>query len=140
MELQEVIMRLRTIKMEKSRLSEEEQKLSNPMMKDMSDIPTILTYCREAYKDIHRTSVPRRPRERRIYIFILLFLFSPQTLAGGKMGSGIRESIAKAMEIESSNVSHYHSDIWFYYNVYEDFRQDVNTIFEKVFEKLRKNK
>ena len=137
MELQEVITRLREIKEYKGRILDEERRLSTPVMRNMKDIPMVLGYCEEAYRSFHPEEGIRRSEMRRVSIFILLFLFSPQTLAGGKMGSGIREGIANAMGIESSNISHYHSNIWFYYRVYESFRNDVNNVFNVVFEKLR---
>lgn len=138
MELHEVVSRLKEIKEERLRLNDEEQTLSSPAITDPDRIPEVLEYCKESYRELHPNSKVRVSEVRRMYIFILLFLFSPKTLAGGKMSNGLRTRIAGAMGIESSNVSHYHADVWFYYTVYSDFRDDVNGMFALVFDKLKK--
>lgn len=138
MKLQQVITRLSEIKEHRAVLDMEEKSLSTPSVTNTDLLPTILEYCREAFTELHPQGGVRSSEERRVYIFILLFLYSPRTLSGGKMSKGLRVKIASALGVESSNLSHYHADIWFRYQIYDDFRNDVNKVFEKVFEKLRK--
>lgn len=138
MELKEMITKLCSIKEERKRLEQEEIKLSTPIIQDLRRVREVYQYCLDAHKELAPSQSPNKPFVRRRFLFVLLFLFSPKTLAGGKMGHGLRAEIAKVMKIESSNVSHYHSNILFFYNVYSDFREDVNKLFEIVFDKLKK--
>lgn len=131
-------MRLRSIKDERTKLDDEEKMLSNPALSDYDDIPKIFDYCHEAYEQLHPRTRVRASEIRRKYLFVILFLYSPKTLAGGKMSSGLRTKIAEALGVEPTNISHYHSDIWFYYTVYSDFREDVNQLFSIVFENLKR--
>lgn len=137
MELRDMITKLCSIKEEKRRLESEERRLSTPIIQDVKRVGAVYKYCVEAHKELFPDLSCDKPFVRRRFLFVILFLFSPKTLAGGKMGHGLRAEIAKVMGIESSNISHYHSNILFFYNVYSDFRDDVNNLFRVVFEKLK---
>lgn len=138
MELKDMITRLGQIKEERKRLEQEEKLYSTPFIADTERVKAVYDYCAEAYVQLAPQSQLDTPFVRRRILFVILFLFSPKTLAGGKMTHGLRAKIAAAMNMEPSNVSHYHTNILFYYKVYKDFRDDVNNIFKDVYEKLKK--
>ena len=141
MELKDMIKRLCDIRQELVLLEREAEALSSPIISDLEQVETVYGYCVEAHGQLFPNVPLDKPVSRRRILFVILFLFSPKTLAGTKMSRGLRAEISKIMGVESSNVSHYHSTILFFYNVYEDFRGDVNRLFAIVYDKLkRKNK
>lgn len=78
------IARIKDIQERLEELSEEEKDLSSPLLTDIRLV-------REIY-DIFSGMVenPASAAQRKKFIFIILYLFSPGTLAGGKMASGLR--------------------------------------------------
>ena len=90
------IIRLKKIRIEKSELSEEENVLTSPILKDKSLIS-------ETYKIfiglLNERGCPAdidSVTQRKKFIFIILYLFSPSSLAGGKMTAGLREEMSRA--------------------------------------------
>lgn len=78
------IARIKDIQERMSELSEEGKDLSSPLLTDIRLVGEIY--------DIFSGMVenPASAEQRKKFIFIILYLFSPGTLAGGKMASGLR--------------------------------------------------
>lgn len=134
-----MIDRLVEIQGEREALHREERSLSSPSMMDYDDVGRVYRFCCQAYGELHPDRHGSGSELRRQAIFVILFLYSPRTLAGGRMNSGLRRRIAEVMGLEPSNVSHYHADVWFYYSVYADFREDIDNLFARVFALLRED-
>ncbi len=132
------IIRLKKIRIKKSELSEEENAISTPILSDKS-----LIY--EIYKDSLRYStkeiVPHASKmspKRKKFIFIILYLFSPSTLAGGKTVYGIRGEIAKVVGIQSeSTISNNCEDVVFLYQNYGDFSEDIDYLYTEIINRLK---
>ena len=66
-----------------------------------------------------------------------MYLYSPGSLAGGKMKSGLRNKIAEALGVKAmSAVSNKLDSITFSYKLYKYFRQDLNRILSGIQERL----
>lgn len=129
------IIELRAIREEKSRLSERENELARPMLTDLDMIPIVFGW----FKDLTK-GLPKRNKSILIkeFIFIILFLYSPGTLAGGKMKGGVREVLGEVLGIVGkSSISDKIGIITFYWRTYKYFRQDLNAIYPAIVEKLR---
>ncbi len=125
------IARIKDIQVRLEELSEEGKNLSSPLLTDIRLV-------REIY-DIFSGMVenPSSAAQRKKFIFIILYLFSPGTLAGGKMASGLREAIANAIGVKShSSVSNNSAGMLFIYRHYEYFRKEVGRIFTEVTRRL----
>ena len=133
MELKEYISRMRELSEANRILLEEEKKLSSPIISDLSQVERVLGYCREAYGDKPRKNVSRP------FLFVMLFFFSPKTLSGGKMVSGLRDKLAECLDTTASNISHYTANLMFYYVMYKDFANEVNNLFTYVYARLKEN-
>ena len=121
------IARIKDIQERMSELSEEGKDLSSPLLTDIRLVGEIY--------DIFSGMVenPASAEQRKKFIFIILYLFSPGTLAGGKMASGLRGAIANAIGVKShSSVSNNSADMLFIYRHYEYFRKEVGRIFTEV--------
>lgn len=132
------IIRIKKIRIEKSELSDEENKLTTPSITDKSLIPEIYNVFRELLDERGCAPNIESVIQRKKFIFIILYLFSPSTLAGGKMASGLRDYLADILGIYSkSTISDNCSDIVFLYQNYADFSDDIAWLYNRIVERLK---
>lgn len=132
------ISELKSIRDQKSRLSEREAELSNPILSDLNLIPKVYQWFNEISEN--RDCPPRKDsvRVRKQFIFIILFLYSPSVLAGGKMPKGLRKAISDAVNLHSeSTVSDNCADVVFLYQNYKDFRRDIDYLYSEIIDRLK---
>lgn len=131
------IIRLKKVRMEKSVLSEKENLLSEPILEDRSMICGLYSIFKDA---LNEKGCPPRidsVNQRKKFIFIVLYLYAPSVLAGGKMPKGLREEICKALNFHSvSTISDNCSDIVFLYQNYSNFSSDVKDIFDYIMNRV----
>lgn len=76
---------------------------------------------------------------RKEFIFVVIYLYDPMRLFGGKIKSGLREKIGEVLGVKSKNViSNFCSELLVLYHHYADFREhvdiainDVLTVYER---------
>lgn len=132
------ISELKSIRDQKRRLSEREAELSTPLLKDLSLITKVYEWFNEISEN--RDCSPRKESvaQRKKLIFIVLAIYSPSTLAGGKMNDGIRIKIAELFNgCSPSNISHNLSDVTFQYQNYKDFRRDIDYLYSEILSRLK---
>ena len=120
------IVELKSIREQKSRLSERENELSSPILTDFSLIPELYTWFKELLAGMACPPNPESVTQRKKFLFIVLFLFAPSVLAGGRLPNGIRCVI-------SNNIA----DVSFIYQQYKDFRQDIEYLYNQILERLK---
>lgn len=128
------ISEIKTIREKIAGLSSIESELSKPTLSDFAHVETIY----EWFKELSAKG-PKRDNAtlRKEFIFIVLYLYSPGALAGGKMKSGLRNKIAEVLGVKAmSAVSNKLDSVSFSYKMYKYFRQDLNRIFEGIQERL----
>lgn len=131
------IVKLKQIRAEKSDLSEKEQILSRPLMSDRSLIKEIYTKFTEVLNERCMPPVTGSVLQRKKFILIILYLYSPSTLAGGKMPKGLRDEICQTLGINSvSTISDNCADVVFLYQNYPDFSKDIDGLFAAVMERI----
>lgn len=134
------IMELKSIKELKSQLTKREAELSVPLLTDMSIIPQIYDWFKEIMSELNLPPNPESVSQRKKFLFIILLIFAPEVLAGGRMPNGIRSELAKLFpKISPYTISHNISDISFLYKHYKDFRQDIEYAFNGIICKLGLN-
>ena len=102
------IMELKAIREQKSRLSEREQELSSPVLTDLSLIPQIYGWFKEIFSGIECPPNPESVTQRKKFLFIVLFLFAPSVLAGGRLPNGIRAEISGVFpDVSVCNIEQY---------------------------------
>lgn len=130
------IIELKSIREQKSRLSEREKELEEPILTDLS----LLDKLYEWFKEISYNKEQKRDErilQRKKFIFIVLFLYSPSTLAGGKMKIGLRDKLCEVMNInERSTLSKSLNNLFFHYQIYKYFRHDINSILPGIMNRL----
>ena len=133
-----VISELESIREKKRRLSERESELSLPKLQDISLIPALYEWFNEIQDN--RDCPARRgcARLKKQFIFIVMFLYSPSTLAGGKIGNGIRDAISEVLEFKSpTGVSNLCVDVTFLYDTYPDFSRDIEYLYTEIVNRLK---
>ena len=72
---------------------------------------------------------------------IILFLYSPSTLAGGKMKNGLRDKLAEVLGVNAqTTISNNCNNLVFSYQLYKYFRQDVDWIYGEMMERIKPEK
>ena len=128
------IIRLKKIRIEKSELSEEENILTSPILKDKSLIHEIYKIFVEVLNERGCPPNIDSVTQRKKFIFIILYLFSPSSLAGGKMTAGLREE----MGVQSkSTISDNCTDVVFLYQNYGDFSGDIEYLYTEIVNRLK---
>ena len=78
--------------------------------------------------------------QRKKFLFIVLFLYAPSSLAGGRLPNGIRAELANVFpDVSPCVISNNIADVSFIYQQYKNFRQDIEYIYRRVIEKLKAN-
>ena len=76
--------------------------------------------------------------KRKKFIFIILFLYAPSVLAGGRMPRGLRDKIAESVNISDKTfISHNIETVVVLYNNYKGFRKDIEYIYSEIVSHLR---
>lgn len=132
------ISELQTIREQKSRLSERETELSQPLLSDMNLIQEIYKWFAEFLSEMTFPPYLDSVTQRKKFIFIILFLYSPSTLAGGKMLTGLRDIISEVTGVCSkSTISDNCVDVVFMYQNYRSFRKDIDYLYTKIIDRLK---
>lgn len=131
------IAEIKSIREQKSRLSEREKELTKPVLTDLSMIPTLYKWFAEIISNRNCSGRREGVTQRKKFIFIVLALYSPSALAGGKMAFGLRECLARVLEVKAvSAISDNVANVEFIYQHYKDFRKDVDWIYTEMVERL----
>lgn len=132
------IVELRSIREQKSRLSEREQELASPILTDLSLIPEIYDWFKELLAGMDCPPNLESVTQRKKFLFIVLFLFAPSVLAGGRLPNGIRAEIAGVFpDVSPCVISNNIADVSFIYQQYKDFRQDIEYLYNQILERLK---
>ena len=132
------IVELKSIREQKSRLSEREQELSSPVLTDFNLITEVYSWFKEILSDTGCSPNIESVTQRKKFLFIILFLFAPSVLAGGRLPNGIRAEIARVFpDVSPCVISNNIADVSFIYQQYKDFRQDIEYLYNQILERLK---
>lgn len=128
---------IKDVRVRKSEISEEENILTKPILTDLSRIEEIYSIFKESL--LKRDCAPRieSVSSRKKFIFIILYIYSPSTLAGGKMNDGVRDALAKVCGVVPTVISHNMRDVSFIYQHYHDERDEIDYIYQEILDRLR---
>ncbi|WP_368107173.1 hypothetical protein [Bacteroides nordii] len=133
-----VVSELKAIREQKSRLSERENELSTPVLSDLELIPVIYEWFKEVLSEMAFPPQVESITQRKKFLFIVLFLFSPSVLAGGRMPNGVRKSLEEVFpNVKPCTISNNLADVVFLYQQYKDFRQDIEYIYTEIVSRLK---
>lgn len=134
------IAEIKSIREQKSKLSEREKELTKPILTDLDMIGMLYRWFQEiiSQKEIFRSG---DVTQRKKFIFIILLLYSPSTLAGGRMKNGLRDKLAEVLGVNAqTTISNNRNNLVFSYQLYKYFRQDVDWIYGEMMERIKPEK
>ena len=129
--ISEMIRSIKEAREELRRAACAENSLCSPMLTDYSLIP-------ELYKIFCEERGGLKPGDdRKVFIFIIQYLYAPRNLFGCRMPSGLRTALSNVMGIRSHSVlTRSASETLHNYRIYSSFREEVNSIFSKMMERV----
>lgn len=128
---------LTTMRNKINELSQILEELGEPILSDLTLLPKI----HEAYQTVFaRRGCPKDAmmvRNRKKFIMVVLYLYSPKALAGDRMRMGLRKAISELFGLSTSTpISDNCAGLIIQYHAYADFRRDVDLIFKEIFATL----
>lgn len=119
---------LRRIRIEIERLKAKEKSLSVPILMNMGMIRNLYdVYCL-SLKRQDANADPRDSSNRKRFLYAVLYIFSPATLAGEVMRHKLRECVSQVIGCTPTGVSRDYKTSLFFYVTYKAFRDSVNEI------------
>ncbi|MCM1297414.1 MAG: hypothetical protein NC311_17895 [Muribaculaceae bacterium] len=107
--------------------------IAEPILTDFSLLPVLYDAYLDVFRERGQLHYANRVYHRKKFLLIVMSLYSPITLVGGRMRTGLRKKLAKLFCIPSeSTVSDNIKDLLNYYNLYRDFRRDVDVIYKRM--------
>ncbi|WP_106832209.1 hypothetical protein [Parabacteroides pacaensis] len=132
------ISELKTIREQKSRLSEREAELTQPMLTNLSMVEVLYEWFKEILAGRNCPPNIESVTQRKKFIFIVLYLYCPSALAGGKMAKGLREKLSEILGVKApSTISNNIANVVFIYNQYKNFRRDVEWMYSEIVSRLK---
>ena len=124
---------LRKLRAKVNELSIVMKELGEPMLYDLTLLPKI----HKAYESVFIrrgcAEEAKAVRNRKKFLLIALYLYSPEALAGGRMRVGLRKKVSELFGLSTSTpISDNCSGLIVQYRAYADFRRDVDIIFREV--------
>lgn len=132
MKVEEFIERMHRICDEESSLMREKNTLATPRLRDYKIIPELYDYCMGVIGEVCPQAMETPTQVRRMFLFVILYLYSPRTLFGCKMRKGLRPELSRLFSCDSTLLSYYARDLVFHYKVYSDFKENINGLIERV--------
>lgn len=131
------IYEIRNIKEQENALMERKKELSKPLLEDPSFIMEIYEWFNEINEVRDCSSRKNSLNTRKKFIFIIMYLYCPASLAGGIIKRGLRKSVCKVLNMHPSSISHNCTSVSFLYQRYSDFRDSVDYIYARIVERLK---
>lgn len=114
--------------------------LITPALSDVSLLPQIFEWYKETSPDTGLKDRDSKSMFMQCFVFIVTMLYSPQSLAGGKLLLGLREKLSILLHYKSpTSISNVIPNLMFLYRSYQSYRDRVNHSFSAILAKLSSN-
>ncbi|MEG1644016.1 MAG: hypothetical protein RR293_07735 [Bacteroidales bacterium] len=128
-----IVTELKSIREQKSILSEREKILIAPILSDLNTIPMVYKWFKEIMASRNPKIRIERAYQRKKFLLIIVLLFAPCMLTGARMPFGIRKALKEVFpSIKPCTISNNLTDVLFIYQRYKDFQQDVDNIYTEI--------
>lgn len=111
--------------------------LGEPLLYDYSLLERMYNTYLKVFESRGKAEQAFRVYNRQKFLIIVLYIYSPKTLAGDRMRIGLRDKLSKLFGLNTSTpISDNCSNLIFNYDKYRDFRRDVEIIFNAIIAEL----
>lgn len=132
------ISEIKSIREQKSRLSERERELSTPVLSDMSYIKEIYQWFCELNGERGCPGRNESAHQRKKFIFIILFLYAPSVLADGRTPIGLRDVIAEVTNMtDNTFISHNIKTVVVMFHHDKHFRHSIDYLYTEIINRLK---
>ncbi len=132
--ISETIRNIRKAREELREATQKENLLCAPVLTDYSLIPRLYQIFCRLTDDMPAVNLDRR----KVFIFIIQYIYAPRTLFGCKMPRGLRRRLAEALGLNAAtSVSRWASETMHHYLVYTQFRIEANRIIGGMAEQMK---
>lgn len=133
-----IIEQIKLVKEKKEKLSRIEQNLSSPILTDKSLIPEIYELFKRVLSEQDFSPMPESPHQRKKFVFVILFLYSPKTLAGYHSPRRLRDAIAKAIGLRDVTfISNNIETVAFLSQNDKYFKEDIEYLYTEIITRLK---
>lgn len=121
---------LREVRNRQEELKKIENELVRPVITNLSLIGDLYEQFQQLTADMTRWN---KYSKRRMFLFIVVWLYSPASFVSERLASGVREEITKVLNLKSRTiVSNEMHNLLFVYQTYKQFRKDTNYVFQQL--------
>lgn len=117
----------------KAKLLIKEAELSEPILTDLSLLGNIYDLFM-SYRNVKKIGC----LQRKQFVFIILYLYSPSALTGKKMLRGLRDRLCEVLGCTRTNISHDYVKVCQFYNSYNEFRNSTIDYLQRILTDLQK--
>lgn len=129
---------IKSLREQKLRLLERERELTKPILTDLDMIGILYEWFKEILESRDCPGRVESVTQRKKFIFIILFLYSPSALVGDKMKNGLRDKLAEVLGVNAQTaISDNRNSVLFSYGLYRCFRQDVDGIYTEIMRRIK---
>lgn len=128
---------LKTLRDKMIELADLMKELGEPILYDLSLLPRIYDAYVAVFTRRGRAEDALLVRNRKKFLMVVLYLYSPTALVGDRMRIGLRKKISELFGLTTSTpISDNCAGILVQYHAYADFRRDVDLIFQEILETM----
>ena len=132
--MEQIIEKIKRIKKARTALRQaivDNELATSPKLKDLNLIPKIY----KVFEDLKGNEI--KVNDRKEFVFVVIYLYSPNKFFGGKMPQGLRRAIVRATNVTCASViSATCTELMVLYTTYKDFRHGVDELLNAVLGKL----
>ena len=130
--ISEKICQIQKIHFQQDLLTQKECAVTQPVLTNLNKIPIIYKWYCAIAKNMDDDLIAENIIQRKMFLFIILFLYSPSALNGKKMVGGLREKLAETLALSShTTISDNCHNLIDFYNT----KKNKNNI-EKIYQQL----
>lgn len=129
---------LRAIRREMDALAEKERVLSQPIVDNLGVIHNLYDVFRMTISRVSDNPDPTDTDNRKKFVYAILYICSPATLAGKTVRHRLRENVAEVTGCTITRVSRDYKMALFFYDTYSVFREQTNAIIMDMLDALNK--
>jgi len=129
----EKIQKIKEVREELRKVMKKEHAVTLPALTDLNLIPDIAGVFK-SMKGIEVFNV----EDRRLFIFIILYLYCPHNLFSRNLPRGLRRILAKVLNVKVDNIiSRDKKEALCYFTIYKKFREEACCILKVIAEKYQ---
>lgn len=124
---------LQGIRDKEETLLRQASELAKGELSDLNLIPEIYRHFNEIQLGRGRRGQIGNRLYRKQFVFLILYLFSPGTLAGKDIRRGVRKALAETLGFKSSTaITNLCADLLFLYDNHREFRHGINVVHRRL--------